>query len=513
MVNSTRNAPPHDYWPNMEGYSMHLLFFCAALGAFVVTALFHFSIYLQQKDKAFLTYSVYLSIYACFILIRILDERLTDIWPLSYTTVYHGDEILAKLTLIAYVNFMGALFVTPDMRLHVIGWRILQWFTYSYCILYLILVAAGTSIVILEQLSFVSSIVLLSLGFFLIVKVFRFYKNPFYQLIIIGSLFVTFSVTSGVVYNIVTGSEKLSITAYTLMLSGAIPEIIFLSSALGYRLRTAYKERSQAQQELILQLQRNEQLANSLNEELEQKVIERTAEIKVKSDMLEKEKEQKLTAEFDKQIAEAQLTALNAQMNPHFIFNCMNSIQKYILKNEKAKALDFLQHFSELMRSVLDSSTKTRITLDEEISMLEKYILLEQQRLDHKFDYSISIAKDLQTDFFEVPGMIIQPYIENAIWHGLMNMPDKGKLMLSFEKENGSIRCVVEDNGVGRKRAAEIGEQNSIKRKSYGMTISQRRMELLQKENLDIPEIRIEDLGHNGHAGSGTRVTIHFQVD
>ena len=229
--------------------------------------------------------------------------------------------------------------------------------------------------------------------------------------------------------------------------------------------------------------------------------------------MLEKEKEQKLTAEFDKQIAEAQLTALNAQMNPHFIFNCMNSIQKYILKNEKAKALDFLQHFSELMRSVLDSSTKTRITLDEEISMLEKYILLEQQRLDHKFDYSISIAKDLQTDFFEVPGMIIQPYIENAIWHGLMNKPDKGKLKLSFEKENGSIRCVVEDNGVGRKRAAEIGEQNSIKRKSYGMTISQRRMELLQKENLDIPEIRIEDLGHNGHAGSGTRVTIHFQVD
>ena len=109
--------------------------------------------------------------------------------------------------------------------------------------------------------------------------------------------------------------------------------------------------------------------------------------------------------------------------------------------------------------------------------------------------------------------MIIQPYIENAIWHGLMNMPDKGKLMLSFERENGSIRCVVEDNGVGRKRAAEIGEQNSIKRKSYGMTISQKRMELLQKENLDIPELQVEDLGVNGHAGAGTRVTIHFQVD
>jgi sensor histidine kinase YesM len=497
----------------MEGYSIHLLFFCAAFGAFALTALFHFSIFIQQKDKAFLAYAIYLILYAVFILVRILDARLTDFWPLNYDTVYHADEILAKLTLVQYVNFMGSLFVTPDMRFHLIGWRVMQWMTYAYCAVYLVLLATGATVSQLEPLSFISSLFLLTLGFFLILKVFKFYKNPFYQLIIIGSLLLAFSTFSGVIYNMVTGSDKLSFESYTLMLAGGIPEIIFLSSALGFRLRTAYKERSQAQQELILQLQRNEQLANTLNEELEQKVIERTAEIREKSDMLEKEKEQKLTAEFDKQIAEAQLTALNAQMNPHFIFNCMNSIQKYILKNEKARALDFLQHFSELMRSVLDSSTKTRITLDEEISMLEKYILLEQQRLDHKFDYSIAVAKDLQTDFFEVPGMIIQPYIENAIWHGLMNKPDKGRLKLSFEKENGSIRCVVEDNGVGRKRAAEIGGQNSITRKSYGMTISRKRMELLQKENLDIPEIQVEDLGGNGQTGSGTRVTIHFQVD
>ncbi|MBL0009060.1 MAG: hypothetical protein IPP25_18295 [Saprospiraceae bacterium] len=162
----------------MEGYSMHLLFFCAALGAFVVTALFHFSIYLQQKDKAFLTYSVYLSIYACFILIRILDERLTDIWPLSYTTVYHGDEILAKLTMVAYVNFMGGLFVTREMKFHLAGWRVMKWATYLYCAAYLLLVAIDTPISMLEKASFVSSIFLLGLGFFLIFKVFKFYKIP-----------------------------------------------------------------------------------------------------------------------------------------------------------------------------------------------------------------------------------------------------------------------------------------------------------------------------------------------
>ena len=497
----------------MEEYATHILFFCAAFGAFTITAMFHFSIYLQQKDKAFLSYSIYLFTYAAFILLRILDARLTNVLPLSYATVYHGDEIMAKLTMVAYVNFMGNLFVTPDMKLHIIGWRVIRWVTYPYCVLYLILVWIDTPIDILRQVSFASGIFLLGLSFFLILKVFKFYRNPFYQLIIIGSLFLTFSTVSGMWYNIVTGEDKLNLEAYTLMLSGGIPEIILLSSALGYRLKMAYRERTQAQRELILQLQRNEQLAITLNEELEQKVKERTAEIEVKSELLEKEKEEKLMAEFDKQIAEAQLTALNAQMNPHFIFNCMNSIQKYILKNEKSKALDFLQNFSDLMRSVLDSSTKTKIVLDEEIKMLEKYILLEQQRLDHKFDYSIEIAGDLQTDFFEIPGMIIQPYLENAIWHGLMNKADRGRLNVSFERQNGSIRCVVEDNGVGRRRAAELASQSSVKRKSYGMTISQKRMELLQKENLDIPEIQVEDLGLNGYSGTGTRVTIFFHID
>ncbi len=234
---------------------------------------------------------------------------------------------------------------------------------------------------------------------------------------------------------------------------------------------------------------------------------------------LQLENEQKMTAEFDRQLAEVQLTALSAQMNPHFIFNCMNSIQKYILKNEKEKALNFLQNFSELMRNVLDNSAQPKIALDEEINMLEKYILLEQQRLDQLFDYKIETAADLQTDFFEIPGMIIQPYVENAIWHGLMNKEYllrpgnvKGLLKVAFRKENGYIKCVVEDDGVGRKKAAELERHKSPDRKGYGMVIAQKRLELLQKENEKIPEIIIEDL-MNGHEPAGTRVTIFIQVD
>lgn len=230
-------------------------------------------------------------------------------------------------------------------------------------------------------------------------------------------------------------------------------------------------------------------------------------------DALLKEKDEKMLSDFNKQLAEVQLTALNAQMNPHFIFNCMNSIQKYILKNEKSKALDFLQHFSELMRLVLDNSSKNKIGLDEELSMLEKYIQLEQQRLDFMFDYKLNVAQGLQTDFYEIPAMIIQPYVENAIWHGLMNKQGKGLLIVSFELKENFIKCIVEDNGVGRKMAGEMEQYQSPKRKSYGMSISRKRIELLKKENVLIPEVVIEDLKKENAEPTGTRVIINIPFD
>jgi sensor histidine kinase YesM len=218
--------------------------------------------------------------------------------------------------------------------------------------------------------------------------------------------------------------------------------------------------------------------------------------------------------ETGKQVAEIQLAALSAQMNPHFIFNCMNSIQKYVLKNEKDNAINFLQNFSELMRNVLENSGKTKIMLDEEINILEKYIKLEQQRLDGGFDYRIEISAGLQTDFFEIPGMLIQPYVENAIWHGIMNITEKDKkglLTIKFMHEEHYIKCIVEDNGVGRKKAAVLENQKSPQHKSFGMAISQKRLALLKAENEDIPEIKIEDLFCNGKP-AGTRVSIFIYV-
>ena len=126
----------------------------------------------------------------------------------------------------------------------------------------------------------------------------------------------------------------------------------------------------------------------------------------------------------------------------------------------------------------------------------------------------------MQTDFFEIPGMIIQPFVENAIWHGLMNLPEpqtersrKGMLWLRFGKTGSTIQCIIEDNGVGRIKAATLESQKSTGRKGYGMSIAQKRLELLQRENKTIPEIIIEDLVDGLQKDSGTRVTIFIHCD
>ncbi|MFZ1528935.1 MAG: histidine kinase [Ferruginibacter sp.] len=321
-------------------------------------------------------------------------------------------------------------------------------------------------------------------GMAIFVKLFR-QKDPLNNFLLAGGILIAVGGFFGVILSVFVPRQGLDnpVIFYGLEI-GVILELLLLNTGLVYKTTFIEKKVNAAQQELISELQKNEQLQNKI-------------------------------MEADRQIAEVQMAALSAQMNPHFIFNCMNSIQKYVLRNEKEKAITFLQHFSELMRCVLESSTKNKVGLDEEINMLEKYLLLEQQRLNNKFSYVINISPGLQTDFFEIPGMLIQPYVENAIWHGMMNLPDDaaGKIELSFERENGYIKCEVLDNGVGRKRAAEMELQKSSRHKSHGMAIAQKRMELLQKEHIPLPEIRITDLHTAGGLPAGTRISIYLHAE
>ena len=200
------------------------------------------------------------------------------------------------------------------------------------------------------------------------------------------------------------------------------------------------------------------------------------------------------------------LKSLRSQMNPHFIFNALNSVNNFIAKNDERSANRYLTNFSTLMRSVLENSEEDFIPLSKELEQLELYIELEHSRFEDKFDYRIHIDEKVNVASYQIPPMLLQPYIENAIWHGLRYRESKGLLSVSVNSNtDNSIAICITDNGIGRKKSASIKTRNQKKQKSKGMGIIQKRVAILNDMYSDKVEIRITDLETDG---SGTKVVF-----
>ena len=212
-------------------------------------------------------------------------------------------------------------------------------------------------------------------------------------------------------------------------------------------------------------------------------------------------------------IAEMEMQAVRSQLNPHFIFNALNSIELYTVENKPELASLYLSKFSKLMRLVLDNSKKDFITLDQEVQTLRLYLELEKLRFKEKMDFSIEVEESIDGDYIEIPPMLIQPYVENAIWHGLMHKPGGGIIHLRFkedlQKENLIIE--IEDNGIGREKAAELKKNNAVKRKSFGMQLNETRLQALKIVNGIDASVNIIDKTENQVAG-GTLVILKIQL-
>jgi hypothetical protein len=215
---------------------------------------------------------------------------------------------------------------------------------------------------------------------------------------------------------------------------------------------------------------------------------------------------------IEKQVFELEQKALRLQMNPHFMFNSLNAIQNFVLANDTDKAVNYLAKFSHLMRMILANSTAALITLKDELQALIYYIDLEKLRFDDKFDYKIIRDPDIDEEFVEIPPMLFQPYVENAIIHGLVNSNKPGMLEISIKKINrGTIRCTVKDNGIGREKAIEIRNASGIKRQPKGMIITQERIEIFNKQSRKNFSVRITDLKDDKGGAAGTIVEFTIQ--
>lgn len=218
-------------------------------------------------------------------------------------------------------------------------------------------------------------------------------------------------------------------------------------------------------------------------------------------------KEAKLRSDYEIKLNELENSALRTQMNPHFIFNSLNTINSFINSNDRVQANQYISKFSRLVRLILDHSREKKIVLKDELEVAELYMQLEQIRFENKFSFSID-AGNLDITTTEVPPLIIQPFVENAILHGLLPGDRAGMLKVTIQRKDELVLCSIEDNGIGREQARKIRERSGYNRKSHGMEITLKRIELFNKENGVKQDVYITDLYTPDGMPAGTRVDI-----
>ncbi len=216
--------------------------------------------------------------------------------------------------------------------------------------------------------------------------------------------------------------------------------------------------------------------------------------------------------ETNKKFAELELTALRSQMNPHFMFNSLNSIKTYILEAQPDTAADYLSQFAHLIRRILQNSREKLISLEEEIETLNLYISLEQFRFEDAFVFSQEVDAKIDLSVVMIPPMILQPFVENAIWHGLMQKEGKGHLTLRFELADEFVSCIVEDDGVGREKARSLKSLSAQRHKSMGMGITQNRVQLLNQMDTYGMSIEIFDKKDLEGQPIGTKVIVKIPI-
>lgn len=223
----------------------------------------------------------------------------------------------------------------------------------------------------------------------------------------------------------------------------------------------------------------------------------------------QKNREEKLLRET----AELENILLRSQMNPHFIFNSMNSIQSFISENNTLAAGRHLSKFASLIRHILENSSREFITLHEELAALQLYMELEQARFRNKFSWVIDLQEGLDSENIQVPPLILQPFVENAILHGILHKESAGKIELKIasEPEKGILTCIILDDGVGRQRASELRKNTPGKRKSLGINISKERLERLWGNNHK-SSMEVEDLFQPTGEACGTKVSLQFPL-
>lgn len=309
--------------------------------------------------------------------------------------------------------------------------------------------------------------------------------------------------------------EYNQLTRYTMLLGSGL-EMMLISYAMVDRFRKAEQEKIRAQQKELEAYREKERILEAQESEIATQVQRRTRELQNSNEELElalnelQEVQQNLERDFQQKNDKLAQKNLQLQMNPHFLFNSLTSIQMMVLNSDKAEASRYLSRYARLMRLILENSRQDFVPFDLEIEALKRYIELEQLRFSKQFNYDLRIPNESELEDIHVPPMIIQPYVENAILHGLLEKKDTGNLCIDFSiTANDQLLCVVDDDGIGRQAASELKVMNN--KRSIGLEATMKRLNLWGERLEQQTMVNIEDKTE-GSKAKGTRVELLLPV-
>lgn len=490
------------------GYSIQYLFL---LGVVFIMFLFYLLSYLYLKDKIYLYYSYYLFFTFLQVLYMMQYEISRNMVMFNFIGNSGFDEVTKGLMIFFYMQFYKVAFNIT--KKHGVLYYSIEWLK-NISVMYVLIIIiayifnAGWYAETIFYGVYRFPILLLSLvTFYYSIKL---KSTSYFQKIILAGSIVY------LLFNIISTIQKTDFLITDLLLEintlylGILFELIFFSIALIIRIKDSFLASEALKDKLIIELRQNEEFVKNENTILENKVKERVVEIEKKNIMIEEQRRKSIIEKFEKEKALIQMQALSSQMNPHFIFNCMNSIHNAIVMNDTKKASTMLTDFSDLIRMVLENSTQSKISLENEICLLETYLKLEQIRTANLFEYEINIDKTIAKDFTEIPTMMLQPFLENAIWHGFKEIDYTGKISISFHLTDDCIQCEITDNGIGRKLSHE---KKSVQKKSLAISIIQNRIQLLnQPAEIKKASLSILDLFDYKNHPAGTKVFIQLPI-
>lgn len=468
-----------------ETYKSILYF---VLGGLFSLFTYHLFRYYNTKKLSYLLYSFYcLCSFAAYI--PLVENGFLE----DFANHYHWD-VMTKDYLTTVYNCIYFLFFTAFLDLKKINSRFYHW------IIYPVLAILVLSSVFFAVAHFTDHPVIYKnfIGYFTLyicgLTVFSFIilmriRNPLKWYIIVGGimLFITSMIGEKVVREFLNIDYK---TGDFVFFVGLLVENTLFGLALGHQQRTEYRERVGFQENLVRELKNNETLRKEIAWKNEEKLIAENEKIKI-----------------ERENTELALAALRSQINPHFIFNTLNSIKLYILSNDPENAANYLQKFSRLIRLILNASFQRNSSLETELEIIKLYVAIENLRFNNEIVFTIHQDSKMDLHLVPVPPLFLQPYLENAIWHGITST-EKKEISITVSERSDYIEITIEDSGVGIKNSKH--QNSSTKRKSYGTKIAADSLNQFFNSNV---EILTEDLGENSSKSSGTKVTIRIPIN